>query len=175
MSLEQEIKNIIKEVPDFPKPGISFKDITPLLSEPYLYNKALQAMVEWANHLNPDYITGIESRGFLFGFALARELNIPFIPLRKPGKLPREVLSFDYSLEYGSATLELHKEDIKSNSRVIIHDDLLATGGTVAAAKKLIEAAGSHVIGMQFLVELSFLNARTHFPKDFNIFSLCTY
>ena len=175
MELAQEIKSIIKEVPDFPKPGISFKDITPLLASPDLYNQALDSLVKWAKTLAPDYITGIESRGFILGFAIARELGIPFIPMRKPGKLPREVFSFDYSLEYGTATLELHKEDLKPGSRVIIHDDLLATGGTMAAAQKLVEAAKCEVVGLQFLVELSFLNGRSHFNSDIPIQSLVSY
>src|SRR5690606_26027794 len=118
--LEQEIKDCIKEIPDFPRPGISFKDITPILSNPALRDKCLDAIAEWAQTLKPDAIAGIESRGFMFGFALAQRLNIPFVAIRKPGKLPREVYSCSYDLEYGSATLELHKEDIKPHSRVII-------------------------------------------------------
>lgn len=158
--LEQKIKDCIKEIPDFPKPGISFKDITPILSNPTLSSECLDALHTWAKKLQPDYIAGIESRGFMFGFALAQKLNIPFVPIRKPGKLPREAFSCSYNLEYGSATLELHKEDILPGSKVIIHDDLLATGGTIGAAIKLIEAADAKVVGVQFLVELEFLKGK---------------
>lgn len=175
MTLEQEIKSIIKEVPDFPKPGISFKDITPLLAEPKVYNKALQALTIKAKALQPDYIVGIESRGFLFGFALAKELGVPFVPLRKPGKLPREVFSASYSLEYGEATLELHKGDLKSGSKVIIHDDLLATGGTAGAAIDLIQTAGCTTAGLLFLVELSFLKSTWSFDKNLPLESLVRY
>lgn len=173
--LEQELRDCIKEIPDFPKPGISFKDITPILSNPELCHKCVDAMAEWAKGLNPDIIAGVESRGFMFGFALAQKLNIPFVPIRKPGKLPRDVFSCSYNLEYGSATLELHKEDIKPNARVIVHDDLLATGGTVGAAIKLIESGGAKVIAAQFLVELSFLNGDTSFAEKLEKHSLVSY
>ncbi|WP_417612455.1 adenine phosphoribosyltransferase [Owenweeksia hongkongensis] len=173
--LEKELRDCIKEIPDFPKPGISFKDITPILSNPVLCRKCVEAMAEWAKGLNPDIIAGVESRGFMFGFALAQKLNIPFVPIRKPGKLPREVFSCSYDLEYGSATLELHKEDIKPGARVIVHDDLLATGGTVSAAIKLIESAGAEVIAAQFLVELSFLNGDTAFAQKLEKHSLVSY
>ena len=175
MNLEKELKTIIKEIPDFPKPGISFKDITPILAHPELYNRCLQAMKAWATTHRPDYIAGIESRGFIFGFTLARDLQLPFIPLRKPGKLPRDVYSHSYDLEYGSATLELHKDDIKPGSRVIIHDDLLATGGTANAAIQLISNAGSEVVGLQFLVELLSLDASKKFPSALDINSLVSY
>ena len=156
--LEQELRDCIKEIPDFPKPGISFKDITPILSNPALCEKCVEAMVDWAKTLQPDVIAGVESRGFMFGFALAQKLGIPFVPIRKPGKLPREVYTCSYDLEYGTATLEIHKNDLKPGCRVIVHDDLLATGGTVGAAIKLITEAGATVVGAQFLVELSFLS-----------------
>lgn len=173
--LEQELKDCIKEIPDFPKPGISFKDITPILSNPDLCAQGVEALYEWAKPLTPDYIAGIESRGFMFGFALAQRLKIPFVPIRKPGKLPRDVHSRSYDLEYGSATLEIHKDDIKPNSRVIIHDDLLATGGTFGAAVSLIESTGAHVVGAQFLVELHFLKGRESFADTIAIQSLATY
>ena len=175
MTLEQEIKSIIKEVPDFPKPGISFKDITPLLANTSIYNKILVELAKRAKLLQPDYIVGIESRGFLFGFALAMELGIPFAPLRKPGKLPREVFSTSYTLEYGEATLELHKGDLKPGSRVIIHDDLLATGGTASAAIDLITKAECRTVGLQFLVELSFLKTTWDFDKSIPLESLVSY
>lgn len=175
MTLEQEIKSIIKEIPDFPKPGISFKDITPLLANTSIYNKILAELAKRAKLLQPDYIVGIESRGFLFGFALAMELGIPFAPLRKPGKLPREVFSTSYTLEYGEATLELHKGDLKPGSRVIIHDDLLATGGTAAAAIDLITKAECRTVGLQFLVELSFLKTTWDFDKSIPLESLVSY
>ena len=154
--LSEKLKNSIQEIPDFPKPGISFKDITPILADAQLSKEVIESITEWAKPLRPDVIAGIESRGFMFGFALAQALGLPFIPIRKPGKLPRDVFSKSYNLEYGSATLELHREDLKPGQRVIIHDDLLATGGTAAAAAHLCKDAGAEVVALHFLVELSF-------------------
>lgn len=173
--ISEKLKKAIAEIPDFPKAGISFKDITPVLADAQLSHELLTAMSDWARPLKPDFIAGIESRGFMMGFALARELGVGFIPIRKPGKLPRPVLSEDYELEYGSATLQIHKEDLKKGNRVIIHDDLLATGGTAQAAAKLCERSEAQVVGMHFLVELSFLNGRKRLPKHPALTAMTTY
>lgn len=173
--LQQKVRDCILEIPEFPKPGVSFKDITPLLNNASLSNEILDHMTEWAEPLRPDYIAGLESRGFMFGFALAQRLGVGFIPIRKPGKLPRSVFSHSYELEYGEATLELHQEDIKPGSRVLIHDDLLATGGTVSAAIALIERAGSEVAGLHFIIELTFLSGKTKLPPSVPYYSVVQY
>ncbi len=173
--LQERVKNIMKEVPDFPKPGISFKDITPAMADPIVAKDIVESMVAWAKPLNPDYIVGVESRGFMFGFALAQKLGIGFIPIRKAGKLPRPVLQQSYSLEYGEAVIEIHKDDIKPGSKLIIHDDLLATGGTIKAAVSLCEALEAEVLGIHFLVELEFLNGRAQLAKGININALVSY
>lgn len=172
---EQRIKNHIEEVRDFPKPGISFKDITPVLRNPGLCRDILDEMESVAGKLAPDIIVGLESRGFMFGFALAQRLDAGFIPVRKPGKLPRDVYSESYDLEYGSAVLELHQEDILPGSRVLIHDDLLATGGTAAAAASLIKKVGAELVGYDFLVEISYLNGRHLLPAKVPVHSMVKY
>lgn len=164
-SLQDQLKSIIQEVPDFPKPGISFKDITPILQRPDLFAQITEALLEDFKDLKVDYVAGIESRGFLFGPMLAEKLHVPFIPIRKKGKLPRKTISVSYELEYGSAELEMHAGDIAQGAKVLIHDDLLATGGTVAATSKLIHEAGGETIGYSFLVSLEFLNARNTLLK----------
>lgn len=169
--LSEKLIKAIAEIPDFPKPGISFKDITPILASPVLSEELVNSMAEWARPLKPDYIIGIESRGFMLGFALAQKLGIGFIPIRKPGKLPRAVFSEDYDLEYGSATVQIHQEDLKPGSRVIIHDDLLATGGTAEAAIKLCSKAEANIVGVHFIIELAFLNGRKLLPEGTNILS----
>lgn len=173
--LGQRIKNHIKEVQDFPRPGISFKDITPVLHNPDLCRDILDEMSVMAAPLQPEVIIGLESRGFMFGFALAQRLGIGFIPVRKPGKLPRNVYSESYDLEYGSAVLELHREDILPNTRVLIHDDLLATGGTAAAAASLVNKVGARLVGYDFLVELSFLKGRPLLPTGVPVHSMVQY
>ena len=172
--LEQEIKDCIKEIPDFPRPGISFKDITPILSNPALRDKCLDAIAEWAQTLKPDAIAGIESRGFMFGFALAQRLNIPFVAIRKPGKLPREVYSCSYDLEYGSNSLSMHEDAVKPGQRVVIIDDLLATGGTMQATIELVEKLGGIVVGLAFLIELDDLNGR-ELLKGYDVKTLINY
>ncbi len=156
--LEQKIKSVIKEVPDFPKPGISFKDITPLLLEPTLVEEILEEMMVQVHPQQVEAVAGVESRGFLFGLPLAIKLGVPFIPLRKAGKLPRATLRETYALEYGEASIELHAEDISPGQRVLIHDDLLATGGTAKAAASLLQKAGAEICGFHFLVSLLFLS-----------------
>lgn len=173
--LEKQLKNIIKEVPDFPKPGISFKDISPLLAHPELSAQIISSIAESFGHLNVEYVAGIESRGFLYGLGLAQHLSVPFVPIRKAGKLPRDTFSVSYDLEYGSATLELHKEDVKAGANVLIHDDLLATGGTSIAAAKLLEQASAKVIGFSYLIELDFLNASQKLTPIAEVNSLVHY
>lgn len=176
MTLQERIKNTIREVPDFPKPGIRFKDITPLLKDSKLSE---DITVELANHwskFNPDVIVGIESRGFLWGHSLAQYLKIPFVMVRKKGKLPSDTYSHQYDLEYGTAEVEIHKDDIKEGQKVIIHDDLLATGGTAKAAAELIGLSGGKVAGFSFLVELSFLSGRESLtPFASEVHSLVTF
>lgn len=172
--LEEKLKEVIKEIPDFPKPGISFKDITPLLSEVELYPQIIDALAQpWKSKV--DVVLGVESRGFLFGMGLAQALKIPFIPIRKKGKLPRSVISESYKLEYGSACIEIHEEDLCPNSRVLIHDDLLATGGTAMAASKLVKKANAIPSGFSFIVELEFLKAANELQNYAAIHSLLKY
>lgn len=157
MELEERIKAVIRDVPDFPKEGIIFKDITPIMMDPALSNAILDRLVEMYQGQSIDAIAGIESRGFLFGYPLAMRLGIPFVLIRKKGKLPYKKLSFDYDLEYGTSTIEMHMDAVKNKERVLIHDDLLATGGSAEAAARLIEMAGGSVAGFNFLVSLDFL------------------
>jgi adenine phosphoribosyltransferase len=158
--MEAKIRSVIRDVPDFPKPGIMFKDITPIMQNPDLSNEILDELVERYKESAIDAVAGIESRGFLFGYPLAMRLGVPFILIRKKGKLPYEKISCDYDLEYGTATIEIHTDAVSSEARVLIHDDLLATGGSAEAAARLIEKAGGKVVGFDFLVELEFLNGR---------------
>jgi adenine phosphoribosyltransferase len=158
--LEEKIKSVIRDVPDFPKPGILFKDITPILHDQKLCNEIVQGFVSLLAGQQIDAIVGIESRGFLFGFALANKLNIPFILIRKAGKLPYKKISHEYTLEYGTAKVEMHEDEIRKGWNVLIHDDLLATGGTAEAAAKLIQMQGGNVAGFAFLVELEFLKGK---------------
>ncbi|MEQ9468129.1 MAG: adenine phosphoribosyltransferase [Ekhidna sp.] len=158
MNLTERIIQSIRNVPDFPKPGIMFKDITPLLQDVNLSADISKALAKyWSSH-GLDVIVGIESRGFIWGNSLAQELGIPFVPVRKKGKLPAETFSYKYDLEYGSAEVEIHKDGIKKGQKVLIHDDLLATGGTAVAAAELVKISGGEVAGFSFLVELGFLN-----------------
>ena len=157
-NLESEIKAVIRDVPNFPKDGILFKDISTLLLNPELSNKILDALVANYQGQDIDAIAGIESRGFLFGHALAMRLNKPFVLIRKAGKLPADTISHNYELEYGSATIEIHSDAIHEGARVLIHDDLLATGGSAEAASLLIQKVGGVVAGFSLLIELGFLN-----------------
>ncbi len=158
--LENRIKTAIKDVPNFPKEGIVFKDITPLMLDTQLSKDITQAFIDHAKSLQIDLICGLESRGFLFGNSIAQALNVPFVLIRKQGKLPRETASYAYDLEYGSATIEVHREDIASGSRVLIHDDLLATGGTARAAAHLVQELDAKIAGFSFILELAFLDGR---------------
>ncbi|MEQ8244135.1 adenine phosphoribosyltransferase [Fulvivirga sp.] len=166
----------IRDVKDFPKPGIVFKDITPILSDSELCKEITQLMVERYKSQNIDAVVGIESRGFLFGMLLAYELNIPFVPIRKAGKLPFRTVKHSYELEYGSATMEIHEDAIQKGWNVIIHDDLLATGGTAEAAAQLVNALGGNVKGFSFLIDLTFLKGKEMLTKySPNIDALISY
>lgn len=155
--LEEKIKKVIRDVEDFPKPGILFKDITPILLDPVLVAEVADALAENVKG-QVDVVCAIESRGFFFGTLIAERLGVPFIPIRKEGKLPGDTIACNYDLEYGSATIELHKGHIKPGQRALIHDDLIATGGTVAAAAELVLREGGKVAAFSFLVNLTFLN-----------------
>ncbi len=174
--MEEKIKKVIRDVPDFPKPGIIFKDITPIMMDAKLSNEILDHLVETYKAQGIEAIAGIESRGFLFGYPLAMRLGIPFILIRKKGKLPYDKISCDYDLEYGTATIEIHTDAVGHKTKVLIHDDLLATGGSAEAAARLIEKAGGEVAGFNFLVELEFLNGRQKLDSySKNIRNFVTY
>lgn len=157
MNLDERIKDAMVDVHDFPKPGIVYKDITPIFQDPHLLNDILEVMVENCRGLNIQAIVGLESRGFLLAVPLSMRLGVPFVMVRKKGKLPRECHTVSYDLEYGSSAIEVHKDALKPGMRVLIHDDVLATGGTAEAAARLVQMAGAEVVMFQFLVELSFL------------------
>ncbi len=176
VKLEKRIKSAIRDVVNFPKNGIAFKDITPLLADPVLNREVLEAFVKQAKELKSDLIVGIDSRGFLYGNGIAMNCNVSFSPIRKKGKLPYKSIQESYALEYGSATLEMHTDAVLKGQRVIIHDDLLATGGTALAAAKLVERLGGVVVGFSFIIHLSFLNGHKKlFEKSENLFAIATY
>lgn len=152
--------NYIRDIQDFPTKGIIFKDITPLLGDASAFAKASQELLELVGDQPIDKVVGVESRGFFFGGVLAEKLNAGFVPVRKPGKLPYKTASQSYALEYGTDTLEIHEDAIKPGDRVLLHDDVLATGGTAAAVVKLIEALGGEVVQCNFLIELGFLSGK---------------
>lgn len=154
------LADTIRDVPDFPKPGVLFKDITTLLKDGPAFREAIAALAERCRRLEPDVIVGMESRGFIFGAPVAYELGVGFVPVRKLGKLPAETLSEAYELEYGTNTVEMHRDAIAPGQRVVIVDDLLATGGTCRATIRLVERLDGVVAGTAFLVELTFLNGR---------------
>ena len=159
----------IRDVPDFPEPGIVFKDIMPLLADPGCLRKTVELLADWVEPRRPDVILGAEARGFILGAAIARELGCGFVPARRPGKLPPETVGATYALEYGKNTLELHPETIRKGDRVLIHDDVLATGGTVEAIAGLVEGLGAEVVGVAFIIELTFLGGRERLEKyDFH-------
>lgn len=174
--ISDKLKVVIRDIPDFPSPGIVFKDITPILKDPGLCTEIIDAFADQLKEINVDAVTGIESRGFLFGLMLANRLRVPFVPIRKVGKLPCLTVKQDYDLEYGSAAIEIHQDAFLPGSKVLIHDDLLATGGTVEAASRLIEQLGGEVAGYSFIVALDFLGGSVRL-KSFskNILSLVSY
>ena len=155
-----DLKLHIRNVKDFPKPGIMFRDITTLLKNPEAFDFTLSKLLEFTKGKQVTKVVGIESRGFIFGSLLAHKLNCGFIPVRKPGKLPAEKVSISYSLEYGEDKLEMHKDAIQPGDKVLVHDDLLATGGTMNAVCQLIEKLGGEIVQVSFIVELSFLKGR---------------
>ena len=156
----EQLRELIREIPDFPRPGIGFKDITPVLADPSALASAVQGLAEYARPLAVDCVVAAEARGFLLGPALALELGAGFALARKPGKLPYETVSAEYLLEYGAGQLELHTDAVHRGRRVLVHDDLLATGGTARALCELVERLGGEVVGCGFLVELAFLHGR---------------
>ena len=169
-----DLKSLIRDVPDFPSPGIVFKDITPLLQDPGAVRHAVSLLADRYRSDGVDAVVGIESRGFIFGVPLALELGVAFAPARKAGKLPRETVSAEYALEYGSALMELHADALPAGGRVLLADDVLATGGTMAAARDLVVRLGGEVVGAAVLMELSFLNGRDKLD-GLDVFSLIRY
>jgi adenine phosphoribosyltransferase len=170
----EPLKKLIREVPDFPKQGILFYDITTLLKDKLGFARLIDALSEHYLESDVDLVLGMEARGFIFAPALAYRLNAGFVPVRKPGKLPAATNRYDYALEYGTNTLEIHKDAIQKGQRVIIVDDLLATGGTAEATTKLVAASGGEVVGLGFVVELDFLKGREKLA-EFDVFSLLHY
>jgi adenine phosphoribosyltransferase len=169
-------KERIRDIPDFPKPGIVFKDITPLMKDQEVFRMAVEMIVARYKRESIDYIVGIESRGFIFGAPVSYGLHCGFIPVRKPGKLPFETRKQEYELEYGSDALEMHVDAVEPGSRILIVDDLLATGGTVSATTDLVRSAGGDVVAAAFLVELAFLNGRERVAaKGLDIFPLVSF
>lgn len=169
-----DLKSHIRNVKDFPKPGIMFRDITTLLKNPDAFNFTLEQLLTFVKNKKINKVVGIESRGFIFGAVLANKLNCGFIPVRKPGKLPAEKVSISYSLEYGEDKLEMHKDAIQPGDKVLIHDDLLATGGTMNAVGQLIEQLGGEIVQVSFIIELSFLNGRNKLSK-YDVRSIVNY
>jgi adenine phosphoribosyltransferase len=169
-----DLKALIRDVPDFPKPGIVFKDIMPLLADADALRSTVDQLAEWIEPRQPDLILGAEARGFITGGALACRLGCGFVAARKPGKLPWRTVSAKYALEYGFDVLELHADAIKDGQRVIVHDDLLATGGTAKAKCELVEQLGGEVVGVAFIISLDFLDGRERLA-DYDVFSLIQY
>ncbi len=172
--MSADLKKYIRSIRDFPIKGIMFRDITTLLKDPDAVKETLRQLINFTEGLNIDKVVGIESRGFIFGAMLANELNAGFIPVRKPGKLPAEKESQTYQLEYGLDKIEIHKDAIGEGDKILIHDDLLATGGTAEAACKLVEKLGGKVVQLSFIIELAFLNGREKI-RNYKIDSLITY
>jgi adenine phosphoribosyltransferase len=160
-----DLKSLIRDIPDFPKPGIMFRDITTLLRNPQGLSYTIDSLANKCAEMSADYVVGMESRGFIFGAPLAYKMGAGFIPVRKPGKLPSAVHFAEYELEYGSDRLEMHQDAMTSGSRVLIVDDLIATGGTAAATAKLLEQAGCELVGFAFIIELQGLGGRQKLPE----------
>ncbi|TAH02697.1 MAG: adenine phosphoribosyltransferase [Sphingobacteriales bacterium] len=174
--LAKKIKETVREIPDFPKPDISFKDITPILKDPILCTAIIDELYLQLKDLDFDAVAAVESRGFLFGLMLANKMGKPFIPIRKKGKLPFKTVAQQYNLEYGTATIEIHKDAFLPGAKILIHDDLLATGGTVMASSALINKLDGVVAGFSFIVSLDFLNAKQKLSTVTDkVFSLASY
>lgn len=165
-TLSNDLRKAIRDIPDFPKPGITFKDITPLLADPALFHRVVSAMADPFRNAGVTHVAAIESRGFLLGAPIALQLNASLVPIRKPGKLPSVIASVEYALEYGTDTLEIHTDACGANANVLIVDDVLATGGTAAAARDLIRGRGAAVAGYSFLLTLSFLSGESRLGVD---------
>ena len=172
--MEEYFKQKIRNVVDFPKKGIVFRDITTLLKDPVSFRKCADALYEMSKDQKIDKVVGIESRGFIFGSLLAEKLEAGFVLVRKPGKLPADAMSQSYALEYGTDTLEIHKDAIASGEQILLHDDLLATGGSARAACDLVEKAGGKIVQLSFIIELAFLGGRDKL-KDYLVGSLVSY
>jgi adenine phosphoribosyltransferase len=172
MSLD--LRERIQDVPDFPTEGIVFKDVMPLLADPEYFGETIRQLAEWARPREPDLVLGAEARGFIFGGALAYELDAGFIAARKPGKLPRETVEATYELEYGTDSLEVHRDAVPRGGRVIVLDDVLATGGTAKAKVELVESLGGVVVGLLFVIELTFLEGRGRLD-GYDVHSLIQY
>jgi adenine phosphoribosyltransferase len=171
----QQLAHLIRDVPDFPKKGITFKDFTPLLADPRGLALAVELMVNPFRVLDVDLVVGAESRGFIFGTAISRELSAGFIPVRKPGKLPRATHAVEYDLEYGKDRLEIHADAVRPGDRVLLVDDLLATGGTLEACAGLIERSGGAIVGMVVLIELTTLRGRERLARHGEVHSVLRY
>ena len=169
-----DLKSRIREVPDWPEPGVGFKDISPLLRDPDALEQAITSLASWTRELEPDLVLGAEARGFILGAAVASEAGCGFIPARRPGKLPPETVSATYALEYGQNSLELTADALGDGPRVVIHDDVLATGGTVEAIAGLVEQMGGEVVGVCFIIDLTFLGGRERLSR-YPQFSLIEY
>ena len=169
-----DFKSYVREVPDFPEPGVGFKDITPLLEDPTALRGAVDALAEWSAARTPDMILGAEARGYWLGAAIACAVGCGFVPARRPGKLPPETVTARYTLEYGENQLEVGANAIKPGARVVIHDDVLATGGTMNAVAGLVEHLGGEVVGINFVIDLTFLNGRDRLAK-YDVYSLMEY
>lgn len=169
-----DLKTKIRDVPDFPKPGVVFKDIMPLLADPSALGEAVERIADWARPRKPDVVLGAEARGYITGGALACSLGCGFVPARKPGKLPWRTVAVKYALEYGFDQLEVHADSIRAGQRVLVHDDVLATGGTAKATVELVEQLGGTVVGLPFIIELAFLNGRDRL-QGYDVFSLVEY
>lgn len=170
-----DLTTYIRDVPDYPKPGILFKDITPLFADARALNDTVELLAEWATPRKPDIVLGAEARGFILGAALAQRLGCGFVPARKPGKLPWHTVAVKYSLEYGFDELEVHADAFDKGARVLVHDDLLATGGTSKALLELTEQLGGTVVGVAFVIELAFLHGREKLGTGYDVHSLITY
>ncbi|MBM5809192.1 MAG: adenine phosphoribosyltransferase [Cyanobacteria bacterium M_surface_9_m1_291] len=175
MTTAIDLRGLVREIPDFPKPGILFRDLTPLMRDPDGWQEVIRQLGVLCDRLQPDLIVGIESRGFIVGTALATAVRLGFVPVRKPGKLPGAVTGVDYELEYGSDRLEIQSDALADGGRVLVVDDLLATGGTAAACAELVTAAGGNLCGFGFVAELAALGGRRRLPEPHPVESLIIY
>lgn len=169
-----DLTSLVRNIPDFPQPGIQFKDITTLIGNGPAFQQVIDSLVERYSSMQIDAVVGVESRGFIFGAPLALRLGVGLVPVRKPGKLPADTFQIEYSLEYGTNKLEIHRDALAPAARVVVVDDLLATGGTIEATAKLVEQAGGSIVEMAFVIELAFLNGRAKLAPH-SVFSLIQY